>query len=69
MSADSLLNLLNDILDFSKIEARKLELEEIDFDLRTTLENAADMLAVKAHAKGLELICHIKPDVPTALNG
>jgi two-component system, sensor histidine kinase and response regulator len=69
MSADSLLNLLNDILDFSKIEARKLELEEIDFDLRTTLENAADMLAVRAHAKGLELICHIKPDVPTALMG
>ena len=69
MSADSLLNLLNDILDFSKIEARKLELEEIDFDLRTTLENAADMLAVRAHAKGLELICHIKPDVPTALTG
>ena len=69
ISADSLLNLLNDILDFSKIEARKLELEEIDFDLRTTLENAADMLAVKANAKGLELICHIKPDVPTALKG
>jgi len=69
MSADSLLNLLNDILDFSKIEARKLELEEIDFDLRTTLENAADMVAVRAHAKGLELICHIKPDVPTALTG
>ena len=69
MSADSLLNLLNDILDFSKIEARKLELEEIDFDLRTSLENAADMVAARAHAKGLELICHIKPDVPTALTG
>jgi PAS domain S-box-containing protein len=69
MSADSLLNLLNDILDFSKVEARELELEEIDFDLRTTLENAADMLAVRARAKGLELICHIKPDVPTALTG
>ncbi len=69
MSADSLLNLINDILDLSKIEVLKLELEEIDFDMRNTLENAADMLAVKAHAKGLELICHIKPDVPTALKG
>lgn len=69
LSADSLLSLLNDILDFSKIEARQLELEEIDFDLRITLENAADSLAVKAHEKGLELVCHIKPDVATALIG
>jgi len=46
-----------------------LELESIDFDLRTTLENAMDPLAVKAHEKGLELICRIKPDVPTALKG
>ncbi|MBW2118500.1 MAG: PAS domain S-box protein [Deltaproteobacteria bacterium] len=69
MSADSLLALLNDILDLSKIETHHLELEDIDFDLRTTLENATDMLAVKAHEKGLELVCHIKPDVPTALVG
>ncbi|MFH2218487.1 MAG: response regulator [Pseudomonadota bacterium] len=69
MSADSLLNLLNDILDFSKIEARKMELEEIDFDLRNTLENAVSAMALRAHEKGLELTCHIKPDVPTALKG
>ncbi len=69
MSADSLLALINDILDFSKIEAGKLELEEIDFNLRNTLENAADTLALKAHEKGLELACHIRPDVPTALVG
>jgi len=69
MSGDSLLDLINDILDFSKIEARKLELEEIDFDLRNTLENAANTLALKANEKGLELTCHIKPDVPTALIG
>jgi len=69
MSGDSLLDVINDILDFSKIEARKLELEEIDFDLRNTLENAADTLALKANEKGLELTCHIKPDVPTALMG
>jgi len=68
-SAESLLALLNDILDFSKIEARKLELEEIDFDLRTAMETAADIVAVRAREKGLELTCHIKPDVPTALVG
>ncbi|MEA3279913.1 MAG: ATP-binding protein, partial [Thermodesulfobacteriota bacterium] len=69
ISADSLLSIINDILDFSKIEAQKLELEEIPFNLRNTMEDAADMLAVKAHEKGLELTFHIKSDVPTALTG
>ena len=69
MSADTLLTLINDILDFSKIEAGKMVLEAIDFNLRVTLENAADILALKAQEKGLELVCHILPDVPTALIG
>jgi two-component system sensor histidine kinase/response regulator len=69
MSTDSLLALINDILDFSKIEAGKMELEAIAFNLRVTLENATDTLALKAHEKGLELACHIRPDVPTALIG
>ena len=69
MSADTLLALINDILDFSKIEAGKMALEAIDFNLRVTLENAVDTLALKAHEKGLELVCHILPDVPTALIG
>ena len=68
-SADSLLTLLNDILDFSKIEAGKLALEKTDFDLRNTVESAAQMLAIKADKVGIELACHIKPDVPTALAG
>ena len=69
MSADSLLELINDILDFSKIEAGKMVLEAIDFNLRVTLEDAVDTLALKASEKGLELTCHIRPDVPTALIG
>ncbi|MBW1897266.1 MAG: response regulator, partial [Deltaproteobacteria bacterium] len=68
-ASESLLTLLNDILDFSKIEAGALELDEIDFDLRTTLENALELLAVKAEAANLELTCHIKPNVATALQG
>jgi PAS domain S-box-containing protein len=68
-SGEALLTVINDILDFSKIESRKLELEEIDFDLRTTMENAAEMLAVKAHKAALELTCHINPDISTALVG
>jgi two-component system, sensor histidine kinase and response regulator len=68
-SGHSLLNLINDILDFSKIEAGKLELEEIDFDLHTTVESVADMMAIKAHEKAIEFSCIIHPDVPSKLVG
>jgi signal transduction histidine kinase/DNA-binding response OmpR family regulator len=69
MSADSLLVLLNDILDFSKIEAGKLDLENIDFNLRDSLESAVRVLSVQAQQKGLELSCHMLPDVPDRLHG
>ena len=68
-SADSLLTIINDILDFSRIEARELTLEEINFDLRTTVEQAVGMLALHAQKKGLELVCHVPLQVPTALVG
>jgi len=68
-SAENLLALINDILDFSKIEAGKMNLEEIDFDLRTTAEDAIEMLAIKAHEKNLELACLIAPEVPSLLVG
>ncbi len=68
-SADSLLDLINDILDLSKIEARRLDLEEIGFNLRSTLEDAVKGLSVRAHEKDLELICRIPADVPVALVG
>ncbi len=61
--ADSLLTLVNDILDFSKIEARKLDLEEIEFDLYTLVENLADMFSHRAEEKDVELICYVdKPE-------
>ncbi len=63
-SARALLTVINDILDFSKIEAGKLELEHIDMDLRDTVEDVARLLAIQAHAKGLELTAHIDPQLP-----
>ncbi len=63
-SADSLLNVINDILDFSKIEAGKLDIEAVDLDLRSTVEDVGAMMALQASAKHLELIVHIHPDVP-----
>jgi PAS domain S-box-containing protein len=68
-SAQSLLSIINDILDFSKIESGKLDLETLDFDLRTTLEDLSDSLALSAHTKGLELLCWIEPEVPALLTG
>ncbi len=68
-SADSLLQILNDILDFSKIEAGKLELESIDFELREVLEETIELLAARAHVKGLELLCSVMPDVPEIVRG
>ncbi|MCL4215559.1 MAG: response regulator, partial [Candidatus Hydrogenedentes bacterium] len=69
VSGEALLSLVNDILDFSKIESGKLELEELDFDLRAMLEDTSELLAVRAHEKELEFICHIDPEVPTYLRG
>ncbi len=68
-SAETLLALINDILDFSKIEAQKLELDTIDFDLRTLVEDVSQMMAKRAQDKGLELVCLIHPDLETELKG
>jgi PAS domain S-box-containing protein len=68
-SADALLTIINDILDFSKIEAGKLSFEIIDFDLRETVEEVAELLADRAQSKGLELVCDIQPDLPCHLRG
>ncbi len=50
--AGSLLTIINDILDFSKIEAGKMDLEILDFDLRTTCDDMNSMLALRAQEKG-----------------
>lgn len=69
LSATYLLAVINDILDFSKIEAGKLDLDPIDFYLRDHLEETMTTLALRAHTKGLELICDVDEDVPDALIG
>ena len=53
---EALLTVINDILDFSKIETGKLEIEDIEFGMRTLVEDVVDLLAGSAQAKGLELM-------------
>ncbi|NLD99964.1 MAG: PAS domain S-box protein, partial [Fibrobacter sp.] len=66
---NSLLSLVNDILDFSKIEAGRLSLETIDFDLDSLLDEFAEMMAIKAHEKGIEFLYNTSINLPTALQG
>jgi two-component system, sensor histidine kinase and response regulator len=68
-SADALLTVINDILDFSRIEAGKLELDPIDFNPHDAIGETANIMAWKAHQKGLELNVDVAADVPRALRG
>ena len=68
-SSAALLTVINDILDFSKVEAGKLDLEVLDMDMRDTVEDVARLLAIQAHAKGLEVIALIDPGLPDLVRG
>jgi PAS domain S-box-containing protein len=66
---EALLTLINDILDFSKIEAGKLEMEALDFNLLSVVEDVMAVLGVKAQAKGVELGVFVDPTTPTFVTG
>jgi PAS domain S-box-containing protein len=68
-SGRALLTVINDILDFSKIEAGKLELESIEMDPRTPVQDVARLLSLQADAKGLALEVSIDPSLPERLRG
>ena len=68
-SGEHLLKVINDVLDFSKIEAGKFDLDPHAFLLRDSLGDTMKALALRAHEKGLELACHVSPDVPDLLVG
>ncbi len=69
ISANMLMAIINDILDFSKIEAGKMEIECLDFNLQTLLEEIGDIFGFRAQEKGLELIWRVSGDVPEWVNG
>ena len=68
-AGDTLMAIINDILDLSKVEAGQLSLEETDFDLGEAVGETVEVMAARAHEKGLELRTRVSPDVPTALVG
>jgi two-component system sensor histidine kinase/response regulator len=69
LSSEALLGLINDVLDYSRIEAGKLTLESIPFELNQVLHNVANLVALKAQEKGLELLLLVDEDVPRRLQG
>ena len=69
VSADNLLSIINDILDFSKIEVGKVEIDQVPFLLRTTIGQSLQSIAVRAAAKGMEVLFNPAPDTPDALIG
>ncbi|HVP51842.1 MAG TPA: response regulator [Terriglobales bacterium] len=68
-SGQSLLGVINDVLDLSKVESGKLELDEVAFDLQDCISETMKSLALKAHEKGLELVCRIGEGVPLRVVG
>jgi PAS domain S-box-containing protein len=68
-SADALVTVINDILDFSKIEAGKIDIEIIDFDLRSVVEEAAKLIAPRADEKDIELAVMIDPQLSSMVRG
>ncbi len=66
-SAHSLMTIVNDILDFSKIEAGKLEMRPAACDLRSIIEEVAELLAARASAKHLELACDVLDTLPQSV--
>jgi len=68
-SADYLLALVNEFQDYSKITRNEFELEKIEFDLRSTVHDIAELMSAEAYKKGLEVSCLVGADVPKRVLG
>lgn len=69
LNSETLLYTINDIIDLSKVDAGRVELEQVELNLCDLLEDTAEMLAFKAHEKGLELHTVLAPEIPLKLTG
>lgn len=68
-SGRALLSIIDEILDTSKIEAGAIELEMKPLSIAEVVENVAELLAPRAHAKGIEIATHISRSVPEMVTG
>ncbi|MBZ0260664.1 MAG: response regulator [Hyphomicrobiales bacterium] len=68
-SGRTLMSIIDEILDTSKIESGRLDLERSPFDLSTLAESVIELLAPRAHAKGIEISCRVTGNVPSIIIG
>ncbi len=68
-SIDQLLGVVNQVLDYSRIESGQIDLKREDFELKEGLDHDLYLLQLTAQRKGLELSCHISPNVPAHIHG
>jgi len=68
-SGEYLIELINEFQDFSRINKGEFELEEIEFDLRTTVHDVAELMSAQAYKKGLEVSCLVSSNVPLRVIG
>lgn len=66
---EALISLVGDVLDLTKLESGALELASLDFDVRTVVEQTAEIVSYRAREKGLEVVVLTRPDVPERLRG
>lgn len=68
-AAQTLLGIINDILDFSKIESGKMELQPVEYELASVINDVYNMIASKADAKGLQMHVNLNKELPSGLMG
>ncbi len=68
-AGEHLMQVINDVLDFTKLETNHLEFERIPFDIAGEVQSVLEILAPRAHAKGIELGAYVAPEVPRVLMG
>ncbi len=68
-AGENLKALINDLLDFSKIEAKALSIENITYNLHSTVRSVFEILQIKAEEKGLNFQLHIDDNVPLYQKG
>lgn len=68
-AAESLLEIINNILDISKIEAGKMDLDEIDFNIRDEINKALSIVNQSAKSKGVALESSVSVSIPDKVYG
>jgi signal transduction histidine kinase/DNA-binding response OmpR family regulator len=68
-SGEMLLDLITEILDYSRLDAGRIVLEQAPFDPEAAMQDVAELLSPKAHAKGLEIAVTVRAGAPACVMG